>query len=195
MDPWVSSESQMFVFFSLKIKMEVYFRGCEPLRSFSIGANVISLTTEWFPYHMTRKTLAKQAFYNDWSGVHVGDGNIQHPQSRLWGLSQHLDIQVNVFEMAFIPLHIPCSPLRNNCQDSAELRFRFLFCTSIWSPHQWNWIKVNRYICSYIGQVSCSIRSYSLRTRRNLTNHLIQYPHLAHETLRPRKMKREFAHF
>ena len=39
MDPLVSSESQMFIFFSLRMKMKVNFSDCEQL-SFSTGGQL-----------------------------------------------------------------------------------------------------------------------------------------------------------
>lgn len=49
LDPLVSSESQTLVFFSLKMKMKVNCRGCEQLRSFSIGSQLHQLKHRMVP--------------------------------------------------------------------------------------------------------------------------------------------------
>lgn len=65
MGPSVSSESQMLFFLFSENEDDSEFCDCEQLGLWALEASFVSLTTEWFPYNMTRKHLPDTSFYGD----------------------------------------------------------------------------------------------------------------------------------
>lgn len=57
----------------------------------ALEASFVSLTTEWFPYKVTRRHLPVRSFYGDGNGVYVRDLKIQHSESWPQGLCQRWD--------------------------------------------------------------------------------------------------------
>ena len=130
MDPAVSSESQVFLFFSLRMKMKVSFSDCEQPGLWALEASFDSLPTEWFPYNMTRKHLPNKPVYGDqrWS-IHWSFKN-----SAFWILASDTLLELrhtreHLLSRAGVhPSVYPTSLVENcsNCHGSVKLRYKFL---------------------------------------------------------------------
>lgn len=139
MGPSVSSESQMFFFlFSLRMRMKMNFSDCEQLGLWALEASFVSLTTEWFPYNMTRKHLPDTSFYGDqrWSICW------SFKNSAFWTLASETLLELkHICEhlLSRAGLHPSVYPtfLVENCSNfhgSAKLRYEFLLPSFITVP-------------------------------------------------------------
>ena len=127
-----------FFFFSLRMKMEVNFSNCEELGLWVLEASFVSLTTEWFPYNMTRKHLPNTSLYGDqkwsicWSFKNSAfwtsaSGTVLEPRH----IREHLLSRAGLHPSMYPTFLVEnCS----NCHGSGKLRYEFLLPSFITVP-------------------------------------------------------------